>query len=70
MKKLVYMFVAFAAISFASCGGNNKAASEAADSTVVAEEVVEVTGDSTCCGIDSCCAEAVDSCKIDTCCKK
>lgn len=65
MKKLVYMFVAFAAISFASCGGNNKAAGEAADSTVVAEEVVK----DSCATPDSCCA-AQDSCKQDTACKK
>lgn len=65
MKKLVYMFVAFAAISFASCGGNNKAASEAADSTVVAE-VVEVDS---CATPDSCCA-AQDSCKQDSACNK
>ena len=32
MKKLVLMFVAFAAISFASCGNGNKPA-ENADST-------------------------------------
>ena len=31
MKKLVFMFVAMAAVSFASCGGSNKAA-EAVDS--------------------------------------
>ena len=34
MKKLVLMFVAIAAISFASCGGNTKAATDAtADTT-------------------------------------
>ena len=41
MKKLVLMFVAFAAISFASCGNGNKAAdkadSTATDTTVVAD---------------------------------
>lgn len=43
MKKLVFMFVAMAAVSFASCGGSNKAA-EAADTVAtdtVATEVVE-----------------------------
>ncbi len=38
MKKLVLMFVAIAAISFASCGGNNaapEATDEAEDSVVV-----------------------------------
>ena len=33
MKKLVFMFVAMAAISFASCGNNDKAAQNA-DTTV------------------------------------
>ena len=31
MKKLVFLFVAFAAISLASCGGKNDAAANAAD---------------------------------------
>ena len=32
MKKLVLMFVAIAAISFASCGGNKKSNANSADS--------------------------------------
>ena len=32
MKKLVFMFVAIAAISFASCGNNTKTAATNADS--------------------------------------
>ena len=38
MKKLVFMFVAMAAISFASCGGNN--ANGAATDSVNADSVV------------------------------
>ena len=34
MKKLVFMFVAIAAISFASCGNNDKAAQNADTNTV------------------------------------
>ena len=34
MKKLVFMFVAMAAISFASCGNNDKAAQKADTTTV------------------------------------
>ena len=34
MKKLVFMFVAMAAISFASCGNNDKAAQNADTTTV------------------------------------
>lgn len=51
MKKLVFMFAAVVAVSFASCGGNT-AASEAVDSDTV---VVE---DTTCCA-DSVCADTV-----------
>ena len=41
MKKLVFMFVAMAAISFASCNNAKKPAAEVADSTNV--EVVDTT---------------------------
>ncbi len=41
MKKLIWMFVAAAAISFASCGGNKTAEAPAAEEVTV-EEVVEV----------------------------
>ncbi len=44
MKKLVLMFVAIAAISFASCGNNSKPAANA-DST--ADSAVDSTADST-----------------------
>lgn len=44
MKKLVFMFVAFAAISFASCGNKAETVAEVADSvavdTVAADSVV------------------------------
>ena len=44
MKKLVFMFVAFAAISFASCGNKADTVAEVADSvavdTVAADSVV------------------------------
>jgi predicted small secreted protein len=38
MKKLVFMFVAFAAISLASCGNKAAGTDENADSAVVVEE--------------------------------
>lgn len=42
MKKLVFLFVAFAAVSFASCGGNKAANTEnAEDSASVEATVVE-----------------------------
>ena len=41
MKKLVFMFVAMAAIAFASCNNAQKPAPETADSTNV--EVVDTT---------------------------
>ena len=40
MKKLVFMFVAMAAVSFASCGGSNKAA-EAVDSVAIDSVVAD-----------------------------
>lgn len=39
MKKLVFMFVAMAAISFASCGNNDKAG-QGADTTVTNDTTV------------------------------
>ncbi|MCQ2114453.1 MAG: hypothetical protein MJY52_05260 [Bacteroidaceae bacterium] len=42
MKKLVYLFVAVAAISFASCGNKTEAPVEVADSdTVVVEDTID-----------------------------
>ena len=41
MKKLVFMFAAFAAVSFASCGGNATPAAEVADSATVDTTVVD-----------------------------
>jgi hypothetical protein len=44
MKKLVFLFVAFAAVSFASCGNKAAQSDESADSTVqvvVEEETSE-----------------------------
>jgi len=41
MKKLVFMFAAVVAMSFASCGGNsNEAAANDSDSVVTADTVV------------------------------
>ena len=44
MKKLVFMFVAMAAISFASCGNNQKPAEEAVveDTATVVEDTAAV----------------------------
>ncbi len=58
MKKLVFMFVAFAAISFASCGNKAENAAEVADSTAVdTAAVVDTTVDSTV--VDSAAADTV-----------
>lgn len=44
MKKLVFMFAAVVAMSFASCGGNsNEAAANDSDSVVVEDTVVDTT---------------------------
>ncbi|MCC8186698.1 MAG: hypothetical protein LIP08_04085 [Bacteroides sp.] len=42
MKKLIWMFVAAAAISFASCGGNKTTETPATEADVVVVEEVEV----------------------------
>ena len=42
MKKLVFMFVAMAAISFASCGGENKPA-ETTDVDTAAVDTADTT---------------------------
>ena len=41
MKKLVLMFVAIAAISFASCGNKNQSAAPAADSDTTAVDTTD-----------------------------
>ena len=48
MKKLVFMFVAFAAISFASCGNktSDAAATNDSDSVVTVDSTDTVSGDS------------------------
>lgn len=46
MKKLVFMFVAFAAISLASCGNKQNAAANA-DSTATDTAAVDSAADST-----------------------
>ena len=52
MKKLVFMFVAMAAVSFASCGGSNKEA--AVKDTVATDSVVNDSVEN-----DSVCADSV-----------
>jgi hypothetical protein len=55
MKKLVFMFVAFAAISLASCG-NKTAQAPAVDSDSVAVDTVDSAADSA--AVDSAAAPA------------
>ena len=43
MKKLVFMFAAFAAISFASCGSKTEAPVEPAQDSVVADSAAQDT---------------------------
>ncbi len=40
MKKLVFLFVAFAAVSFASCGNKAQSTEETTDSVAVATDSV------------------------------
>ena len=64
MKKLVFLFVAFVAVSFASCGGNKNANAE---STEAVEEATPAC-DSVCCDSAACDSVACDSAKA--CCDK
>ena len=66
MKKLVFLFVAFVAVSFASCGGNKNANAESTESAVVEEATPAC--DSVCCDSAACDSVACDSAKA--CCDK
>ena len=55
MKKLVFMFVAVAAISFASCGNKTEQAAQVDSDTVA---VVDAAAIDSCCAGDSCCADS------------
>lgn len=46
MKKLVFMFVAMAAVSFASCAGSENKGAQSDSDSVVAPAVEEVASDS------------------------
>lgn len=69
MKKLVYVFVAFAAISFASCGNKTANTEAAADSCAVVCDSAKV-----CCDSAKVCCDsakvACDSVKCDSACVK
>lgn len=63
MKKLVFMFVAFAAISFASCGGNktsDNAVTTDSDSVATVDSTDSVSSDSAA-TVDSTAATTADS---------
>ena len=66
MKKLVILFVAFVAVSFASCGGNKNANAESTEAAVVEEATPAC--DSVCCDSAACDSVACDSAKA--CCDK
>lgn len=58
MKKLVFMFVAMAAVSFASCGGSEKEGAQSDSDSVAAPAVEEVASDSDSTATDSNAVEA------------
>lgn len=58
MKKLVFMFVAMAAVSFASCGGSENKGAQSDSGSVAAPAVEEVASDSTATATDSNAVEA------------
>lgn len=57
MKKLVLMFVAIAAISFASCGGNSKPAANADSTKTDTTQVDSTQADSTAAAADTTAAD-------------
>ena len=61
MKKLVFLFVAFAAESFSSCGNKAANTEATADTAAVENVVVEEAAPVA----DSCCAAACDSAKAE-----
>lgn len=58
MKKLVFMFVAMAAVSFASCGGSENKGAQSDSDSVAAPAVEEVASDSDSTATDSNAVEA------------
>ncbi len=69
MKKLVFLFVAFVAVSFASCGGNKNANAESTEAAVVEEEATPACDSvKACCDSVACDSVACDSAKA--CCDK
>mgnify|MGYP003450506259 CR=1 FL=1 len=60
MKKLVFLFVAFAAVSFASCGGNKTSNAAETTEAAVIEEATPV-----CDSVKACCdSTAADSAAV------
>ena len=53
MKKLVFVFVAFVAVSFASCG--NKAANNSTETVAVEATACEHDSTAACCGDSTAC---------------
>lgn len=53
MKKLVFVFVAFVAVSFASCG--NKAANNSTETVAAEATVCEHDSTAACCGDSTAC---------------
>lgn len=63
MKKLVFLFVAFVTVSFASCGGNKNANAESTEAVAVEEATPACDSVKACCDSVAC-----DSAKA--CCNK
>lgn len=54
MKKLVFLFVAFVAVSFASCGGNKNGNAESTEAAVVEEATPACDSVKACCDSVAC----------------
>ena len=68
MKKLVFLFVAFAAVSFASCGGNKTSNTEATEATVIEEATPACDSVKACCDSAKVCCDSVACDSAKACC--
>ena len=69
MKKLVFLFVAFAAVSFASCGGNKTSNTESTEAAVIEEATPVCDSTKACCDSAKVCCDSVACDSTKACCK-
>ncbi len=68
MRKLVFLFVAFAAVSFASCGGNKTSNTEAANNANIEDTVSACNSTKACCDSAKTCCDSAKVCSDSVAC--